>query len=197
MTNEVWFDASQIRTQDSSDGAQQLTSKLPFPQEKFNNLEKRLFAKNIQRSRKFFMFKITHFLARHKNEFLFFWKGGGGRNCCPRQQQFAAKRQNLFEFFFSYSSFLILVSSQIFISSPFFFTFFQLGWKNQDRKFNCFLFQERRREDLDTNYENGKKTNEAADDGWRISKTDSFRKMVEAFGSVVEWFEPPLNLRLI
>ena len=123
MTNEVWFDASQIRTQDSSDGAQQLTSKLPFPQEKFNNLEKRLFAKNIQRSRKFFMFKITHFLARHKNEFLFLEGGGGRRNCCPRQQQFAAKRQNLFEFFFSYSSFLILVSSQIFISSPFFFSF--------------------------------------------------------------------------
>ena len=126
MTKEVWFDASQIRTLDSSDGAQQLTSKLLFPQEKFNNLEKRLFAKNIQRSRKFFMFKITHFLARHKNEFLFL-EGGGGRNCCPRQQQFAAKRQNLFEFFFSYSSFLILVSSQIFISSPFFFSFFQLG----------------------------------------------------------------------
>ena len=136
------------------------------------------------------MFKITHFLARHKNEFLFL-EGGGGRNCCPRQQQFAAKRQNLFEFFFSYSSFLILVSSQIFISSPFFFSFFQLGWKNQVRKFICFLFQERRREDLDTNYENGKKTNVAADDG--SQKRTLSGKMVEAFGSVVEWFELPLN----
>ena len=55
--------------------------------------------------------------------------------------------------------------------------------------------KEKRREDLDTNYENGKKTNEAADDG--SQKRTLSGKMVEAFGSVVEWFEPPLNLRLI
>ena len=122
MTNEVWFDASQIRTQDSSDGAQQLTSKLPFPQEKFNNLEKRLFAKNIQRSRKFFMFKITHFLARHKNEFLFL-EGGGEEIAVRVNNNSPQKDKTCLNFFFSYSSFLILVSSQIFISSPFFFSF--------------------------------------------------------------------------